>query len=208
MRHPKLYRPQAHSFSFVGNSKRNRFVLIFCSMAIAVIALAACGSTASGQTSHVTPTSVPTSVPTATATPLTPTPTITPAPKPTSTPKPTPVVTQAPQPQPTTQPPVSMPPILDLRPSSMSFVGHLDCTNRNGTYTCLAQVTDRATATSDLHWFGFTNVPGHIVFSPSGGTLAPGQSVLVSIIIPVNDCTQGLFFFRGQVNTHTITWAC
>lgn len=206
MRHPKLYRPPAHSFSFVRNSKRNRFVLIFCSMAIAVIALAACGSTASGQTSHVTPTSVPTSTPTATATPVTPTPTITPTPKPTSTPKPTPVVTQAPQPQPTQ--PAQMPPILDLRPSSMSFVGHLDCTNRNATYTCLAQVTDRATATSDLHWIGFTNVPGHIVFSPSGGVLAPGQSVLVSIIIPLNDCTQGLFFFRGQVNTHTITWAC
>ena len=206
MRHFKLRRPQGHSFSSVRNSKRNRFVLIFCSMVIAVFALAACGSTAAGQTPHVTPTSVPTSAPTATATPVTPTPTITPTPKPTSTPRPTPVVTQAPQPQPTQ--PVQMPPILDLRPSSMSFVGHLDCTNRNSTYTCLAQVTDRATATSNLHWVGFTNVPGHIVFSPSGGTLTPGQSVLVSIIIPVNDCTQGLFFFRGQVNTHTITWAC
>jgi hypothetical protein len=101
-----------------------------------------------------------------------------------------------------------MPPILDLRPSSMSFVGHLDCTNKNGAYICLARVTDRATATNDLHWTAFTNVPGHIVFSPSGGVLAPGQSVLVSIIVPVNDCTPGLFFFRGQVNTHTITWAC
>ncbi|HZS76505.1 MAG TPA: hypothetical protein VFA41_07810 [Ktedonobacteraceae bacterium] len=120
-------------------------------------------------------------------------------------PRPTPVATQAPQP---TSPPVSMPPILDLRPSSMSFVGHLDCTNKNGAYICLARVTDRATATNDLHWTAFTNVPGHIVFSPSGGVLAPGQSVLVSIIVPVNDCTPGLFFFRGQVNTHTITWAC
>lgn len=90
----------------------------------------------------------------------------------------------------------------------MSFVGHLDCINKNGVYTCLAQVTDRASATSDLRWTAFTNVPGHIVFSPAGGVLAPGQSVLVSIIVPVNDCTQGLFFFRGQVNTHTITWAC
>ena len=207
MRHLKLHRLLAHSFSSVGNNKRNRLVLIFCSMAIAVFALASCGGAASGQTQHSTPTNIPTSAPTATATPVTPTPTITPTPQPTSTPtpKPTPVITPTPQP---TQPPVSMPPILDLRPSSMSFVGHLDCTNRNGTYTCLAQVTDRATATSDLHWVGFTNVPGHIVFSPSGGVLAPGQSVLVSIIIPVNDCTQGLFFFRGQVNTHTITWAC
>lgn len=202
MRHLKLHGP----FSTVENTKRNRFVLIFCSMVIAMFALAACGSAAAGQTQHVPPKIVPTFAPTPTTTPVTPT--VTPALKPTSTPtpRPTPVVTQAPQP--TTPPPVSMPPILDLRPSSMSFVGHLDCTNRNGTYTCLAQVTDRASATSSLHWIGFTNIPGHIVFSPSGGVLAPGQSVLVSIIVPVNDCTQGLFFFRGQVNTHTITWAC
>ena len=200
MRHIKLRKP----FSTVEKTKRKRFVFILCSMAIAVFALASCGAAASGQTQQVTPTSVPTSAPTATATPITPT--VTPTPQPTSTPIPSPVVTQAPQPTPTQ--PVSMPPILDLRPSSMSFVGHLDCTNRNGTYTCLAQVTDRASATSNLHWIGFTNVPGHIVFSPAGGVLAPGQSVLVSISVPVNDCTQGLFFFRGQINTHTITWAC
>lgn len=208
MRHLKLRELLARPFSAVENTQRKRFVIIFCSMAIAVFALASCGAAASGQTRQVTPTSVPTFAPTATATPVTPTPTITPTSQPTSTPKPTPTPVVTPVPQPTTPPPVSMPPILDLRPSSMSFVGHLDCSNRNGTYTCLAQVTDRASATSDLHWIGFTNVPGHIVFSPSGGVLAPGQSVLVSIIVPVNDCTQGLFFFRGQVNTHTITWAC
>ena len=204
MHHLKLREPLARPLSSIINKKGNLFVLIFCSMAIAVFALAACGSAATGQTQRVTPTTVPTSAPTATATEVTPT--VTPTSQPTSTPRPTPVVTQAPQPTPTS--PVSMPPILDLRPSSMSFVGHLDCTNRNGAYTCLAQVTDRVSATSDLHWTGFTNVPGHIVFSPSGGVLVPGQSVLVSIIVPVNDCTRGLFFFRGQVNTHTITWAC
>src|SRR5689334_13219255 len=135
MQHFKLRRPLAHSSPSVKNNKRNRFVLIFCSMAIVIVALAACGGAATGQTQHVTPTSIPTSAPTATATSVTPTPTITATPKPTSTPtpRPTPVITPTPQP---TQPPVSMPPILDLRPSSMSFVGHLDCTNRNGTYIC------------------------------------------------------------------------
>ena len=200
MWHLKFREPLARPFSSVEHSKRNNIVLVFCSLVIAVIALASCGSAATGQTQHGTPTTVPTSA----ATPITPIVTVTPTPA--STPHPTPVATQAPQP--TATQPVSMPPILDLRPSSMSFVGHLDCTSKNGTYTCLAKVTDRASATSDLHWTAFTNVPGHIDFSPSGGVLAPGQSVLVSIIVPVNDCTQGLFFFRGQVNTHTITWAC
>ena len=200
--------PLAHLSPSHGRTQRKKFVLVFCSLAIVVIALASCGSAAAGQTTHVTatPTTVPTSTPTATVTVTPVTPTVTPTPKPTSTPIPTPQPTQPPQP--TTPPPVSMPPILDLRPSSMSFVGHLDCANKNGAYTCLAKVTDRATATINLNWTAFTNVPGHIVFSPSGGALAPGQSVLISIIVPVNDCTQGLFFFRGQVNTHTITWAC
>ncbi|MGH2493807.1 MAG: hypothetical protein ACRDIV_03800 [Ktedonobacteraceae bacterium] len=206
MRHLRFRGPSGHHFPSHGRTQKNTIVLVFCSLVIVVIALASCGSTAAGQTIHTTPTTVPTQAPTATVTATPVTPTVTPTPKPTSAPQPTPVATQPPQP--TTPPPVSMPPILDLRPSSMSFVGHLDCPNKNGTYTCQAIVTDRASATSNLHWTGFTNVPGNIVFSPSGGTLAPGQSVLVSIIIPTNDCTQGLFFFRGPVNTHTITWAC
>jgi hypothetical protein len=30
----------------------------------------------------------------------------------------------------------------------------------------------------------------------------------VTITVPFNACTPGLFFFQGPVNTHTITWAC
>ena len=73
---------------------------------------------------------------------------------------------------------------------------------------CLALVLSRTDASSDLHWTTFTNVPGQIVFSPASGTLAPGQSTLITISVPFNDCTPGLFFFQGPVNTHTITWAC
>jgi hypothetical protein len=89
----------------------------------------------------------------------------------------------------------------------MSFVGHLDCTN-NGTYICLARVLSGSNNSSNLHWFAYTNVPGHIVFSPASGTLAPGQSTLVMISVPLNACTPGLFFFQGPANTHTITWVC
>jgi hypothetical protein len=89
----------------------------------------------------------------------------------------------------------------------MSIVGHLDC-NKNGAFVCLARVLSRSDAQSDLHWVAFTNVPGHIAFSPSSGVLAPGQSVLVTITVPFTACTPGLFFFQGPINTHTITWAC
>jgi hypothetical protein len=165
-------------------------VVVF-GLVLLIIVLASCGSTAAGQTSAVSPT--PTQAPLPTATP-------THVPTPTPTPKPT----VAPQP---TQPPAPAPAILDLQPLSMSIVGHLDC-QKNGKFVCLARVLSRSSNQSDLHWSSFTNVPGNIGFSPASGVLAPGQSILVTITVPFNACTQGLFFFRGPVNTHTITWAC
>ncbi len=161
-----------------------------------MIALASCGSAAAGQTTSLTPTSTPALSPTTVPTQaLTPTPTL----------KPTPTLTVAPQPtQPST---TSAPAILDLQPLSMSIVGHLDC-QKKATFVCLARVLSRSINQSDLHWSAFTNVPGNIGFSPVSGVLAPGQSVLVTITVPFNACTPGLFFFRGPINTHTITWAC
>src|SRR5579859_6735013 len=172
--------------------------VMFCFMIIPIV-LASCGSAAVGQA----PTPVPTKIVSPTAIPtLAPTPTATPPPTPTPKSKPTATPVQP------TQPPVTAAqPILDLRPSSMSIVGHLDC-NKGQTYICFARVLSRPDAQRPLNWFAFTNVPGHISFSPSGGSLGPGQSVLVTITVPFNDCTPGLFFFRGPINTHTITWAC
>ena len=174
-------------------TRRNSIVIVLFAV-ILIIALASCGSVAAGQTTPVTqaptlassPTVIPTHVPT-----------------PTFTPKTTPKVV----PQPTQQSPTSAPAILDLQPLSMSIVGHLDC-QKKGAFVCLARVLSKSNNQSDLHWSAFTNVPGDIGFSPASGVLAAGQSVLVTITIPFNACTPGLFFFRGPVNTHTITWAC
>jgi hypothetical protein len=130
-----------------------------------------------------------------------PSPAATPTPTPTATPSPTPTAT----PQPTSPP--AAPAILDVRPSSMSFVGHLDC-QHSGHYVCVAEVLSSSNNQSNLPWKAYTNVPGQIVFSPASGNLAPGQHVFVTITIPFTACTHGLFFFKGPVNTHTITWAC
>ena len=155
-------------------TQRNNIVFVLC-LAIIVSVLASCGSVPTGQAKPVTstprlspsPTAIPTRAPTAT-----PTPTLTPQP---------------------TQPAAA---ILDVRPSSMSIVGHLDC-QKNGAFVCFARVLSRSSNQSDLHWTAFTNVPGHIVLSPSSGVLAPGQSVLLTITVPFNACTSGLFFFQG-----------
>ncbi len=166
--------------------------------------LTACSSTSvSTPTAKVTEQSQPT-------VPVTPTtmPTATPIPHPKPTHEATRVYVKA---QPTSPPPVtqpsSAPAILDLQPASMSIVGHLDC-KKTTTFTCFARVLSRSDNQSALNWSAFTNVPGGITFSPASGALAPGQSILVTIIVPTNACTPGLFFFRGPINTHTITWAC
>ena len=191
-------------------TKNNRIVLVLF-LVLLVSILASCGSTTSAQQAKsvtVTPTlsSTPTVMPTAT-----PTKQPTPKPKPTPTVAPQPLVQPTPQPtvvpQPTQPPVAPAPAILDVRPSSMSIVGHLDC-QKNGAYICFARVISEASNQSNLQWVAFTNVPGNIVFSPASGVLTPGQSVLITITVPLNDCTTGLFYFRGPANTHTISWAC
>ena len=198
MRHLQNQGPVAHLLQSHKAIKMPNVLVVLC-LTLLVIILASCGSTGSApqvQTRQVVPTPTPTLVPT-------PTPTAKPKPKPTPTPVPTPQPVVTPQP---TSPP-STPPILDVRPSSMSIVGHLDCQN-NGVYVCFARVLSRSSNQSNLNWIAYTNVPGQITFSPSSGVLPPGQSTLITITVPLSDCTPGLFFFQGPANTHTITWAC
>jgi hypothetical protein len=59
----------------------------------------------------------------------------------------------------------------------------------------------------NLHWVAFANVLGGASFNPVSGVLTLGQSMLVTIRVPFNACTPGLYF-QGPINTHTITWAC
>jgi hypothetical protein len=97
-------------------------------------------------------------------------------------------------------------PILDVAPSSMSIVGHLDCSRTSAVFVCQAAVISRASNQATLHWVAFANISG-VGFVPFQGNLAPGTRVILSIRIPVNECS-GTFFFQGPTNTHTIVWQC
>lgn len=173
---------------------RTRILVTVLCIAFVSSILAACGASSTAVKSTPSPT------PTHMITP-------TPKPGPTHVPTPQPTPAQVSTPTPTPVPVQATPPVLDLRPSSMSIVGHLDC-QKNGAFVCFARVLSSSSNQSDLHWTAFTNVPGGVTFSPASGMVAPGQSVLVTITVPSNACTPGLFFFQGPVNTHTITWAC
>jgi hypothetical protein len=160
--------------------------LLLCTLLLAG-GLAACGTVSNGQ-------------PAAHAAKAPPTPTLAPTP--------TPVPTVAPPPTVPPTPALSPSAILDVRPSSMSIVGHLDCSQSGASYTCMAEVLSESSNQGSLSWFASTTIPGNIAFHPASGVLAPGQHVLISITVPLGDCTQGLFVFRGPANTHTISWAC
>ena len=174
-----------------------RLFVLFGVMLLISALLVSCGTPTPAQSARPKPT--------ATATP-------TPSPTPTVAPTPTPVPTQPPAPTQPPPPPGPPPPsnaaILDLQPASMSFVGHLDCPVSNGAFVCHARVISPASNPGSLRWTSFVNFANNVTFSPGSGILPPGQSVDVFIRIPTNDCTRGLFFFRGPQNTHTITWAC
>ncbi|HET8913620.1 MAG TPA: hypothetical protein VFN23_19260 [Ktedonobacteraceae bacterium] len=184
--HPSLSLQRAH-IHFLAP------ITLLCLIALLVTACGSPGSSSTTQSS--TPTNQAKVV-------VTLSPTATPIPSPQPTKKPTTVPTA--QPTPAQQ---GAPAILDLRPSSMSLVGHLDC-QQKGAYICYARVLSRADAQSDLQWTASTNVPGGVSFNPVSGIVKPGQSVLITITVPLNACTPGLFYFQGPVNTHTITWAC
>jgi hypothetical protein len=181
MWHVNVRRWVAYSMDTDGWARIRRAAAPLCALLL-VSALAACGTTTLGAQASATATASPPSAPTQSSTAT-----------PTATSKP--------------NPPLSTTAILDVRPSSMSIVGHLDCT-KGSDYTCAAKVLARSSNQGSLRWSASTNVPGQIVFSPSSGVLAPSQTVLVTITVPLNDCTQGLFFFHGPANTHTISWAC
>lgn len=181
-----MHRSQSHRMK----STSSIFVIICLALVIGV--LTSCGSTPVGQTTSHTQTSPATSSATAR---------LTPTPPPTPTPAPTPTPTTPPQ---TTK---AAPAILDLQPASMSFLGHRDCPG-NGVFVCQARVLSDSANQSELDWTAYTNISNKISFSPASGALAPGQSVIVNITIPLNVCQSGLFFFQGPANTHTITWAC
>jgi hypothetical protein len=166
-------------------TQRRRIVLCLCALLL-FGGLTACGAVSSGKVTAAAPTT-------------------TPLPTPTVTVAPTPVPTATPTLPP--NPPISATAILNVQPSSMSIVGPADC-KQGATYMCTAEVLALSSNQGSLRWFASTTVPGHVVFSPSSGVLAPGQHVVVSISVPLGDCTPGLFIFRGPANTHTISWAC
>src|SRR5260221_5839941 len=71
----------------------------------------------------------------------------------------------------------------------------------------MATVRETGSSQGSLNWSASSSL-GEVSFTPSGGTLSPGESSMVSIFVPRSDCSCGIFTFTGQTNTVRRVWSC
>ena len=123
---------------------------------------------------------------------------------------PIPTVTQPPTPMPTvTQPPTPppVPPMLTITPNNLN--AYNDCSYTTGSgWNCNMTLSTNADATSNLNWQ--TAAGSGVVFTPSTGTLAPGQSTTLNIFFPSSiTCPVTYNLYIGQnTNNATAFWNC
>lgn len=144
---------------------------------------------------ELTPTQLPKAKPTsAPASNLNPTPkpTLIPTSQPSSAP--TPVI-----PTPTTSPPYG-PGI------TTSSLAPSQCSTTNQGWTCTETLSEDQHNSGNLPWSASTGMTG-VTFNPISGTLSPGETIQVSIAIPLSDCSD-TFTFKGPLDTAQVSWNC
>ncbi len=102
-------------------------------------------------------------------------------------------------------------PRLKVDPTFVGIPG--DGPNCNGphgnNWVCHVTISEAAGAQSKLHWTTSSDTPSTTTttFSPSSGTLSPGQKVRVTIT--TSFCGgYAHFFFKGPSNTVKVTYLC
>jgi len=112
--------------------------------------------------------------------------------------------------------PTPKPAVLSANPGSIN--ANTDCTwDTTYAWGCSLTLSNAANAQSSLSWSASSsNLSSYIVgFTPSNGTLNPGQSISVGIIVGTSGhstCQQGgvngSLIFTGTTNTVTVPWSC
>ncbi len=82
----------------------------------------------------------------------------------------------------------------------------------NGNFVCNDTLALAPGSQGDLNWSASagSDLPG-ATFSPSNGTLSPGQPVQVTVTIPANDCPTGHYSYTAvgdAANAVSVTWNC
>lgn len=161
-------------------------------------------SVASGNGTHpALTTTLPVAAPTLTKSPKV-KPTAAPALNADGTPTPIPTSQPTPTSTPVTPTPTTSPPrgpgvtTSSLTPSQ--------CSTTNLGWTCTETLAEDQNNTGNLPWSASAGTAG-VTFNPSSGTLSPGQTIQVSVAIPLSDCSDTLSF-KGPVDAAHVTWNC
>jgi hypothetical protein len=109
-------------------------------------------------------------------------------------------------PAPTLSPtPVPLSPILAVSPAGL---GPNNCILGKDSWTCTVTLSLASGFQGNLNWSASSNL-SDVAFTPSSGTLAPGQSVRVTISISDVTCpATTTLSFEGPRNTVDVAWSC
>jgi hypothetical protein len=98
-----------------------------------------------------------------------------------------------------------------ISPAAGSLQGSSDCqsvTNPSG-WSCPVTIGAARTNTAPLSWTASGKGVSGITFTPASGTLAPGQTVQITVFVPANNCQATVTLsFVGPANTVTVSWSC
>ncbi len=113
------------------------------------------------------------------------------------------------QPSPTAHTPA---PTATTRPTSTFAVTPVsfnatNCIRNNGSYLCFATLSLGSAAASSQKWYTYS-IGVSTNFSPSSGSIAPGQTINIKLTV-FDTCTKaGTFVFVGSTTNVTAAWNC
>jgi serine/threonine protein kinase len=122
--------------------------------------------------------------------------------------------TQVPRPGPTTQPVPThtLPPTATIPPKTTLSIAPTilnagNCAHGNNTYTCTVTLSLGAAAGGSQNWYTYSIGVG-AKFTPSDGTIAPGQALNIQITVFDNCTKMSTFVFVGSKTNVTAIWKC
>ncbi len=77
--------------------------------------------------------------------------------------------------------------------------------------TCTVYISPAASSQSKLNWTSYSSGINGIKISPSKGTVAPGNTMPVTITVPPQNCPASaslIFLGQGPNNAATLSWSC
>ena len=127
--------------------------------------------------------------------------------QPTQRPQPPPQLQPTLQPSPIHAPPTATIPLQTMLSVAPTLLNASNCTRNNGSFICTVTLSLGVAAGSRQNWYTYSIGVG-ANFSPSSGTIAPGQALNIQITV-FNTCTKaGTFVFVGTKTNITATWNC